>query len=225
MAQVMGNQRKLDVEISHNQIGYLSDHHAEHFDMFNSMIVVTAKVNRRGGNGVGSIEEKVRGKEIIITEAIVREVLKFGDQPNHPTTFERDRVINALRRMSYEGDYPTNKGGLDKLNQTQSSAMAASVNNWDCKYSAFIFDNMKKILENLKKKLFMLYPRFIQMILNAKYSGLVKSTNLLNLNPMGLECFDTVYKNRDTAKKHQFTGRIPLEKHGKFDQLCQHQSL
>ncbi|MFS7946757.1 hypothetical protein Hanom_Chr06g00540061 [Helianthus anomalus] len=131
-------------------------------------------------------------------------------------SFKRERVIKALRRMSYEGDYPTNKGGLDQLNQTQTSTMVVLVNNWDYNYSAFIFDNMKKMLENPKKKLFILYPRFIQMILDAKYPELVKSANLLNLKPMGPGCFATVNNNLDTAKKYQFTRRIMLEKHGKF---------
>ncbi|MFS7937183.1 hypothetical protein Hanom_Chr05g00424651 [Helianthus anomalus] len=68
---------------------------------------------------------------------------------------------------------------------------------------------MKKMLENPKKKSFMLYPRFIQVILDDKYPELVKSANLLNLKPVGPGCFDIKNKNRDTAKKYQFMGRIP----------------
>ncbi|KAJ0788426.1 hypothetical protein HanPI659440_Chr05g0191551 [Helianthus annuus] len=133
--------------------------------------------------------------------------------------------------MSYEGVYPTvlkklfppywrllvhvflicipeNKGGLDQLNRIQTCAMVALVNNQDYNFSAFVFDNMKRMLENLKKEIFMLYPRFIQMILDEKYLDLVKSMNLLNLKLMGPHCFDTV--------KHQFLGKCPLEKFGKF---------
>ncbi|KAM0057388.1 hypothetical protein Hdeb2414_s0005g00157631 [Helianthus debilis subsp. tardiflorus] len=180
MAQAMADQRPLEVELFHNQAGYLSDSPTEYFDMFNSMIVglndcrithalktnpvichdgvkdfwLSAKFNRRGAKGAGSIGEKVQKKEIIVTEAIVCEVLKFGYQFYHPTSFERDKVVKALRRMSYERDYPTvlkklfppywillvhiflecisvNKGGLNHLNLTQASAMVALVNNWD----------------------------------------------------------------------------------------------
>ncbi|MFS7968428.1 hypothetical protein Hanom_Chr09g00797331 [Helianthus anomalus] len=128
---------------------------------------------------IRSIEAKVQGNDIIITKAIVQEVFKFEDQQNHPTTLGRERVIKDLRRMSYEGDYPMvlkklfppywrllvhlsyyvfqrNKGGLDQLNQTQMSAMVAMVNNWDYNFSTFIFDNMRKMVENPKKKIFML---------------------------------------------------------------------
>ncbi|MFS7999276.1 hypothetical protein Hanom_Chr12g01164151 [Helianthus anomalus] len=123
MAQpMMANQRQLEVELFHNQAGYLSDPPSEYFEMFNSLMVGpknclithalrsnplicndcentfwnTTKVNRRGANGAGAIEAKVQDKEIIITEAVVREVLKFGDQPHYPTSFVQRRVLPAL---------------------------------------------------------------------------------------------------------------------------------
>ncbi|MFS8008874.1 hypothetical protein Hanom_Chr14g01278021 [Helianthus anomalus] len=65
------------------------------------------KVNQSGAEGVGSIDAEIQGKDIIITEAIVHQVLKFEDQTHHPTTFGRDKVMKALRKMSYVGDYPT----------------------------------------------------------------------------------------------------------------------
>ncbi|MFS8014319.1 putative v-SNARE, coiled-coil domain-containing protein [Helianthus anomalus] len=261
----MADQRKLDIEAFHNLVGYLSDPPAEHYEEFNSLIVglnscrithalkanpvicidmikdfwLTAKVNRSGAEGSGSIDAKIQGKDIVISEAVVREVLKFDDQSHHPTTFGMVKVMKALRKMSYEGDYPTvlkklfppywrllvhvllfclseNKGGLDQLNQIQASAMVALVNDWDYNFSAFIFDNMKRMLESPKKKIFMLYPRFVQMILDEKYPELVKSANVLNLKSMGPSCFDTMKRNRDSAKRHQFLGKYPLKKHGKF---------
>ncbi|MFS7996998.1 hypothetical protein Hanom_Chr12g01136551 [Helianthus anomalus] len=96
--------------------------------------------------GSGSIDAKILGKDIVISKVVVREVLRFEDQSHHPTTFVRDKVMKALPRMSYENEYPTvlkklfppywrllvhvfllciseNKGGLDQLNQIQSSSM------------------------------------------------------------------------------------------------------
>ncbi|MFS7984984.1 hypothetical protein Hanom_Chr11g00993031 [Helianthus anomalus] len=54
------------------------------------------------------------------------------------------------------------------------------------------------------------------MMLDEKYPELVKSTNVLNLKPRGPSCFDTMKRNRETAKRHQFLGKYPLEKHEKF---------
>ncbi|MFS7937182.1 hypothetical protein Hanom_Chr05g00424641 [Helianthus anomalus] len=132
MAQIMADQRKLDVELFHNQVGYLSDPPTEHFDMFNSMIVslnnsrithalktnhvichdtlqdfwLSAKVKRTWRDAARSIKAKMLKKEVIITKAIIRKVLQFEDQPEHPTTFEPGNAITALRRMIYEEDYP-----------------------------------------------------------------------------------------------------------------------
>ncbi|KAF5784606.1 hypothetical protein HanRHA438_Chr10g0430511 [Helianthus annuus] len=133
--------------------------------------------------------------------------------------------MKALRKTSYEGEYHTvlkklfppywrllvhvfllciseNKGGLDQLTQIQTSAMVALVNNWDYNFSAFVFDNMKRMLENQKKKIFMLYPRFVQTIIDEKYPNLVKSVNVLNRKLMGSNCFDKVKRNREIAKRH-----------------------
>ncbi|KAF5774611.1 hypothetical protein HanRHA438_Chr13g0612921 [Helianthus annuus] len=145
--------------------------------------------------------------------------------------------------MSYEGGYPTvlnklfppywrllvhfflqcvaeNKGGWDQLNKTQTSAVVALVNEWDYNFSAFIFDNMKKMLDDPKKKIFMLYPRFIQMILDERYPTLVKGPNYINLKSMGTGCFENACRNK-RSKHHNFEGRYTLEKHGRFADVVQ----
>ncbi|KAF5756429.1 hypothetical protein HanRHA438_Chr17g0824611 [Helianthus annuus] len=140
--------------------------------------------------------------------------------------------------MSYEGAYPTvlkklfppywrllvhfflqciaeNKGGFDQLNKTQTCALVPLVNKWDFNFSAFIFDNMKKMLEDPKKKIFMMYPRFLQMIFDKKHPELVKGPNNTNLKPMGPNYFENAYRNK-RAKHHSFVGKFDLEKHGRF---------
>ncbi|MFS7996404.1 hypothetical protein Hanom_Chr12g01129621 [Helianthus anomalus] len=198
----------------------------------------TAKINRQGVEGAGTIEAIVQKKKIIISEVIVREVLRLGDLPQHPTSYNQTRVLAALQRMSYEGAYPTvlkklfppywrllvhfflqciaeNKGGFDQLNKPQMCAHVALVNEWDFKFLAFIFDNMKKMLEDPKKKIFMLYPRFLQMNFYEKHPKLVKGPNYINLKPMGPSCFENAYRNK-RAKHHNFVGKFDLEKHGRF---------
>ncbi|KAJ0800563.1 hypothetical protein HanPI659440_Chr03g0104521 [Helianthus annuus] len=239
------NQRQLEVELFHNQAGYLSDLPAEHMEMFGSLIrglnncpithalrvepVIcnscintfwnTAEINRQGAKGAGTIEATVQKKKIIVSEAIVREVLRLGDLPQHPTSYNQTRVLAALRRMSYEGAYLTvlkkmfppywrllvhfflqciaeNKGGFDQLNKTQTCALVALVNEWDFNFSAFVFDNMKKMLKDPKKKICMLYPRFLQMIFDEKHSELVKGSNYITLKPMGPGCFENAYRKK-----------------------------
>ncbi|KAF5783128.1 hypothetical protein HanXRQr2_Chr11g0504311 [Helianthus annuus] len=237
-----GNQRQLEVNEFHNQAGYLSNPPADQAELFGSLIrglnncplthalrtnpVIcsncinsfwnNAKIMRQGAS---YIESTIQKTKIIISEEVIREVLRFGDQPDHPTLYDQARVQTALRRMGYEGGYPTciaeNKGGWDQMNKTQTSAVVALVNEWDYNFSAFIFDNMKKMLEDPKKKIFMLYPRFIQMILDERYPSLVKGSNCINLKPMGPGCFENACRNK-RAKHHNFEGLFPLEKHGRF---------
>ncbi|KAJ0879692.1 hypothetical protein HanRHA438_Chr10g0454471 [Helianthus annuus] len=255
------NQRQLEVNEFHNQAGFLSNPPADQAGLFGSLIrglnnfplthalrmnpVIcsncinafwnTAKIDRQG---VRFIEATVQKTKIVVSEAVIREVLRIGDQPHHPTLYDQARVQAALRRMSYEGGYPTvlkklfppywrllvhfflqciaeNKGGWDQLNKTQTSAVVALVNEWEYNFSAFIFDNMKKMLEDPKKKIFMLYPRFMQMILDERYPALVKGPNYINLKPMGPGCFENACRNK-RAKHHNFEGRYALEKHGRF---------
>ncbi|MFS7919631.1 hypothetical protein Hanom_Chr03g00214961 [Helianthus anomalus] len=124
-----GNQRQLEVNEFHNQVGYVSDPPANQIELFGSLIrglnncplmhalranhVMcnscintfwnTAKINRQG---TGSIEATVQKTKIVVTETTIREVLRLGDQPHHPTLYDQARVQAALGRMSYEGGYP-----------------------------------------------------------------------------------------------------------------------
>ncbi|MFS7999322.1 hypothetical protein Hanom_Chr12g01164701 [Helianthus anomalus] len=59
---------------------------------------------------------------------------------------------------------------------------------------------MKRNVTRVRKDKFLMYLRFLQMILNACYPELVRSGNTLELKPMGPVCF----------------GLIPLEKFGQF---------
>ncbi|MFS7953628.1 hypothetical protein Hanom_Chr07g00620921 [Helianthus anomalus] len=127
------NQRQSEVQLFQSQAGYLTDPPAKHMELFGSLIrglnncplthalraepsicnrcIITfwntTKINRLGSEGAGIIEATIQKTKIMVSEAIVREVLRLGDQPHHPTSYIQTRVLVALRRMSYEGSYPT----------------------------------------------------------------------------------------------------------------------
>ncbi|MFS7902555.1 hypothetical protein Hanom_Chr01g00012631 [Helianthus anomalus] len=73
---------------------------------------------------------------------------------------------------------------------------------------------MKRNVIGVRKEKFLMYPRFLQMILNACYLELVRSGNTLELKPMGPACFGALTPKKGTKKK--FEGLIPLEKFGQF---------
>ncbi|MFS7986922.1 hypothetical protein Hanom_Chr11g01015941 [Helianthus anomalus] len=73
---------------------------------------------------------------------------------------------------------------------------------------------MKRNVTGVRKDKFLMYPRFLQMILNARYSELVRSGNTLELKPMGPACFGALTPKKGTEKR--FESLIPLEKFGQF---------
>ncbi|KAJ0501936.1 hypothetical protein HanHA300_Chr11g0406851 [Helianthus annuus] len=107
-----------------------------------------------------------------------------------------------------------NRGGTDQLNITQSVALVCLITNQPFNYSKYIFEGMKRNVTGVRKDKFLMYPRFLQMILNARYPELVRSGNTLELKPMDPACFGALTPKKGTEKK--FEGLIPLDKFGQF---------
>ncbi|MFS7916879.1 hypothetical protein Hanom_Chr03g00182551 [Helianthus anomalus] len=168
---------------------------------------------------------------------MIREVLQFNDQETDPIELPAGTVEAILPLLSYEGKYPSlvkkfvhpywrllvhmfiicmteNRGGTDQLNITQSAALVCLITNQPFNYLKYIFEGMKRNVIGVRKDKFLMYPRFLQMILNARYPELVRSGNTLKFKPMGPACFGALTPKKDTEKK--FEGLIPLDKFGQF---------
>ncbi|XP_076902463.1 uncharacterized protein LOC143557232 [Bidens hawaiensis] len=140
--------------------------------------------------------------------------------------------------MGYEGTYPPSikklfhpywryllhtfftcisgrKGGLDEISHTQMSAVAALIMGWNYNYSKFIFNEMMSNLRAKKKEMFLMYPRFLQMIFDSHYTDLVKSVETLDMKSMGLNSFGLMKQSRKGAKV-VYMGLKPLVKFGRF---------
>ncbi|MFS8024996.1 hypothetical protein Hanom_Chr16g01469851 [Helianthus anomalus] len=73
---------------------------------------------------------------------------------------------------------------------------------------------MKRNITGIRKDTFLIYPRFLQIILNAQYPDLERGGNTMDLKPMGLNCFRALALKKKTVG--QFQGKIPLEKFGQL---------
>ncbi|KAL8256366.1 hypothetical protein R6Q59_031433 [Mikania micrantha] len=136
----------------------------------------------------GEIEANVQGCKITVSEEIIRSTFLFGDHSDHPISYPNDVVVSVLIRKGYEGEYPLlvkkllhpywrllahmvqmeisgNKGGTDVLGAELTSGIAALTMDWDFNWSRLVFEEMKKNLKGVKKEIFLMYPRFVQMIL------------------------------------------------------------
>ncbi|KAJ0455912.1 hypothetical protein HanIR_Chr15g0756441 [Helianthus annuus] len=187
--------------------------------------------------GKGAITAEIDGTKIIVTEQVIREALQFNDQETDPIELAAGAIEAILPRLSYEGRFPPlvkkfvhpywrlllhmfllcmteNRGGIDQLNTTQTAAVICVITNEPFNYSRYVLEAMKRNAIGLRKDKFLMYPRFVQMILNARYPELRRLGNILELKPMGPSCFGTLTTKKGTEKK--FEGLIELEKFGQF---------
>ncbi|HEY5235956.1 MAG TPA: hypothetical protein VIJ14_07250 [Rhabdochlamydiaceae bacterium] len=143
------------------------------------------------------IRATVEGTVVEITEQIVRDVLRFGDVGEERTEFPMFLIRGCFLRMGYNGDInaammkkthlpstwrflmhiiivclSNRKAGFDVLSHATQSAMTALVLNKPFNFSGLIFSYMKNNTSSRLK--FLLYPRFIQLILDAVAPNLPK---------------------------------------------------
>ncbi|KAJ0788348.1 hypothetical protein HanPI659440_Chr05g0190681 [Helianthus annuus] len=138
-------------------------------------------------------KSKVQGKEVSVSEQDIHEVLLFGDEDNDPVEYPKEKVMEVLVKMSYEGACPPptikkllhpywrflahiylvcisgNKIGLDKLTLKQTSGVVSVVEGWKYNYSKSVFDDMMANLKTINEKYWYKFPRFMQLILEKKY--------------------------------------------------------
>ncbi|KAJ9544511.1 hypothetical protein OSB04_024218 [Centaurea solstitialis] len=150
-------------------------------------------------NGVPTISSKVGGRRFLLTEAKIRAHLHLDDL-NGITSFSISDLFENLQRMGYEGTIGNLK--LDKskfspqwkflvhtlihsiskkstswneFSSTIAYALICLANNQRFNFSKMIFDDIvahiKAPLPKTLKKLY-LYPRFIQVFINAELPGL-----------------------------------------------------
>lgn len=152
------------------------------------------------------IEANVCGHWIIISEEIIRDVLQFGDSPDFPTFIAPSKIRKILAKMGYKGEYPTTKkkllppfwkllfhvfvscisgkkSGSDEVTMLATSAIVALAAGWEYNYSGHVFQEMISNVKGNKAgaSKFLMYPRFLQMILETKYSFLPRSNETLEV--------------------------------------------
>ena len=145
--------------------------------------------------------------------------------------------------MSYEGTYPSTlkkllnpywrllfhvfvscfsgrKGGLDGIPQKDSSAIVTLTMDWDYNFSKYIFEEMKSNLTGQKKDVYAMYPRFLQMIFDAKYPEIEKPEphDTYDMKTLGSSTFSLLTQSR-RGTNVSFQGTKPLEKFGRFPEI------
>lgn len=189
-------------------------------------------------NGIINIHSPVQGTSIVISEAVIRHVLQLNDAMGIDT-LEQDDVHGVFRRLGYEGAFPktmvkksnvsdnwrflihvfihclsAGKGGFDEMSFNLSSGFATLVTGRDFNFSGFIFNNMKRNIEDSKIK-FLLYPRFLQLLINSEVQGLMPDGDILELKHMNWKVFNNMKKNHPKSLfsgtfTHLFPNMLPF---------------
>ncbi|KAJ0765496.1 hypothetical protein HanPI659440_Chr08g0304101 [Helianthus annuus] len=145
-------------------------------------------------NKVISAEVEVNGetKTILVTEALVREVVGFPDEADYPTRFPEKMVKGCMLRLGYRSTLNTGnylkskfqksfkflihcilislshtKGSHDQMRDYQMNMLTALVLNKKFNFSHIVFHYM---VENITSKARVWrYPRFVQMMIDQAY--------------------------------------------------------
>ena len=87
--------------------------------------------------------------------------------------------------------------------------------DWDYNFSKFVFEEMKSNLVGKKKGLFLMFPRFLQMIFNEKYPQIERTLDTLDMKALGPNTFGLMKQSRKSTKV-AYQGLKNLVKFGKF---------
>jgi hypothetical protein len=174
---------------------------------------------------------RVGNVDVEISEADVRRVLEFGDNPNDPSHPMKEKVRMCLIKCGYPDPQKmikksmfcapfrylahvlmmclsNRKHGTDSMNEEVSKVFASLIMNMPFNISRMIWNYM--VVSARSKNLeFLMYPRFIQMILDDKFPDLPKDGNLMAIYKMGVKTLGHMQGGQgDRPKDVEFWGAI-----------------
>ncbi|GJW95992.1 hypothetical protein Tco_0177800 [Tanacetum coccineum] len=118
-------------------------------------------------DGVHAITATIDGRDKIITEASIRRHLKLQDSEGL-SSLPNAEIFEQLARMG------SKKTAWDQFSSNIATAIICLATNRIFNFSRFIFDAMVKNLDSTHK--FLMYPRFIQILLNKQQRLLLPHT-------------------------------------------------
>ncbi|KAD4385628.1 hypothetical protein E3N88_25797 [Mikania micrantha] len=153
---------------------------------------------------------KVRGQDVVISAEHIRRVRGFQDAPDQLYLLDRYLVRGCFMRCKYEGDLGagilnkafmspqfkylahvlihclgSRRGGFDDMRETIQCAFVALVLNLPFNFSEMVFSHLKENVTLKGDKKFLMYPRFLQQLIDAQLPNLPKiNADILRLEHM-----------------------------------------
>ncbi|KAI3821473.1 hypothetical protein L1987_09041 [Smallanthus sonchifolius] len=172
----------------------------------------------------------VNNTEIAISEETIRAALDLGGNAEDPISYPNTLIMGCFQRMGYRGrqnDTQARKGGLvgewryfmhviiqcisprkagtDGLKMALQTAMVALTLNKRFNFPLYFYREMVMQINPAEGQGFLMYPRFIQMILNHLILDLPQHAIRLTLTPMSKRIFTDC-----TKVKQQNVALIPV---------------
>ncbi|KAI3815774.1 hypothetical protein L1987_15455 [Smallanthus sonchifolius] len=176
------------------------------------------------------LHARVNNTEVAISMETIRAALALGGAVYDPMSYPGTLIMGCFQRMGYRGrpnDTQARKGGLvgewtyfmhviiqclsprkagtDCLKSALQAAMVALTLNKRFNFALHIYRELVMQINPLEGQGFLMYPRFVQMILNHLIPDLPQHPILLTLTPMSKRIFTDC-----TRVKQQNVALIPV---------------
>ncbi|KAI3744805.1 hypothetical protein L1987_57898 [Smallanthus sonchifolius] len=176
------------------------------------------------------LRANVNNTEIAISEETIRAALALGGAADDPMSYPGTLIMGCFQRMGYRGkpnDTQARKGGLvgewryfmhviiqclsprkagtDGLKIALQAAMVALTLNKRFNFALYIYRELLMQITPAEGQGFLMYPRFIQLILNHLLPDLPQHSIRLTLTPMSKRIFTDC-----TKVKQQNAALIPV---------------
>ncbi|CAI9269641.1 unnamed protein product [Lactuca saligna] len=108
------------------------------------------------------------------------------------------------------------RSGANEISLVNTGAIAALAAGFEFNFSRFILNEMILNLEGSKRDKFLMYPRFVQIILHVTHPELQRGNEVLDFKSIGPNAFGLMKQKR--GGKYVFEGKFPLIKFGIFEE-------
>jgi len=174
--------------------------------------------------------EFAQNREITITEASIRTGLRFGEDSEYTIEYEEAEILQCFEDIGYEGgpvrkqllkgqissrwrfiihciqhSLSKRKSGWNDMTYRTASILVSLVENRGFNMSRYIFNGMKMNIEEDRRNKFLMYPRFIQCLINEAFPDLIGLYNGPTLRVLHHDSKVFAYLTRTNARSN-FSG-------------------
>ncbi|KAI3725028.1 hypothetical protein L1987_64800 [Smallanthus sonchifolius] len=153
---------------------------------------------------VEHIRATVHGQEVLFSENTIRQVLHFDDNPEAPIEFPSFYVKECFIRLGHPDEFKS-------ANAMVASVVLGLIKGMDYNFSGLVFRQLKDNLTGAVKEKFLVYPRFLQIIINHLHLELQQDGHVFFFDHMTAKTLS--YMKSRSKRTNREIANIPLFGH------------